>query len=278
MFNKTLQRIIDEIVGKTFNTLRFNLLGPDRVSKAFVLSLKGSTYDPHATLAGAYLQANLQHSNNPSSIDKKTINSLVDVAEKYIDNLQQKSTADINRIIAQHASDLSMQAKLAGVSERDLLLGDTGDEIIKKLKADLKDQKEKIDKAASLIAEHERHQAYNYGATDGIFTAARSIGIDDPTVLKILVDDERTCKKCRGLWLLPNTETPRLYKLSELAASPGPDYKNPVASISPSHINCRCVITTLLPGFGLNPEGSIVYKGTDPDTGKPWDEYSKQKR
>lgn len=276
MFTKSLQRILNEIIGKTFNSLRFNLLGPDRVSKAFVFSMRGSHYNPNTTIASAYINANALNTNDPSSIDKKTIERLTDVAEEYIDNLEQKSNADISRIVSQFSSEISTQAKILGQTEREILLSSFGEEIIKKLKAELKDQKKRIDKAAEVIAEYERHNAYNFGATDGIITAARAIGIQDPTVFKVLVDDERLCKYCRKLWLMPDGATPRVYKLSELAAAPGKDYKNPLPSIAPSHLNCRCVLVTLMPGFGFK-DGKIAHKGLDPDTKQQWDEYLKQR-
>ena len=278
MLNKTLQNIVDEIIGKAFNALRFNLLGPDRVSKAYVLSLRGSKYDFKTSIPGAYIEANLQHSHDDRSIDRKVIQSLTDVAEGYIDNLQQKSTADINRIIEQYLSDISIQAKLQNQTERDYLLSENGQQIIKSLKEELMRQKEQIDKIAATIVEYERHKAYNFGATDGILSAAKSIGIADPTVYKVLVDDERLCPKCRSLWLVPGSDIPKTYRLSELSSAPGSDHQHPAPSISPTHINCRCVLVTLMPGFGFNKDGKIVYKGKDPDTGELWDEYRNQHR
>jgi hypothetical protein len=59
MLTKKLQAILDEIVKKSFNSLRMNLLGPDRVNKAFVFSVSGNKYNPHTTLASAYLHAML---------------------------------------------------------------------------------------------------------------------------------------------------------------------------------------------------------------------------
>jgi len=77
------------------------------------------------------------------------------------------------------------------------------------------------------------------------------------------------CNHCWHLWTMPDKATPKVYKMSELSGSPG-HWKNPSASISPTHVHCRDILTVLMPGFGF--EGSkIVYKGKD------YDEYKKQR-
>ena len=276
MFTKQLQNILENIVRKSFNGFRFNLLGPDRVSKAFVFSLKGAKYDPGTTLGSAYLHANAINSTDPNSVDKKTIDRIKDVAEKYIDQLEEKSVADVSRIISGHISELETQSKLENKSIRELLLSDTGDQIIKDIKKELIEQKTKINKAAEVIANHELHGAQNFGAFDGILSAAKAIGVSDPTVFKIGVLDDKRCKYCWKLWTMPDQVTPRLYKLSELQANPG-HWKDPQASISPTHVNCRDVLVILMPGFTLDGAGKIAYKGLDPETNQLWDEYRHQR-
>jgi hypothetical protein len=198
------------------------------------------------------------------------------VAENYIDHMEQKTLADVTRVVSNTSSEIETQAKLTGQSERDVLLSDKGQSLLKDLKSELKDQKKKIDRTAELIANHELYNAQNFGAFDGILHAARSIGIEDPTIIKIGVLDQKRCKHCWRLWTQADQKTPRAYKLSELSASSG-DPKNPDPSISPTHPNCRDVIVSLFPGFGFDADGKIAYKGIDPDTNKPWDEHSKQR-
>ncbi len=275
MLTKSLQRILEEIIRKSFNGFRLNLLGPDRVNKAFVMSFKGSNYDPNTSLGSAYLHANAINTSDPRAVDVSTINRIKDVAEKYVDQLEQKSIADITRIISEHIAEIETQSKISGQSMRDILLSDAGQDIIKSIKEQLTIQKERIDKAASVIAEHELYNAQNYGAFDGVLAAAKAVGISDPNVCKIGVMDDKRCKHCWRLWTLEDKVTPRVYKLSELNAAPG-DWKKPDASVSPTHPNCRDVIITLMPGFGFDG-GKITYKGLDPQTGKLWDEYSKQR-
>lgn len=274
MVSKELQEIVEEIIGKTFNVLRLNLLGPERVNKAYVFSFKD--YDPNASISSIYAHANAINTTSADSVDKNTVNRLQDVAEKYIDHLQEKTSADILRVISDNLAEIENESKIKGVSARDILLGEKGEQVLDIIKKELEKQKERIDKSASILAEHELYNAQNYGAFDGVLAAARSVGISDPTVIKIGVLDSVRCSHCWRLWTLPDRKTPKAYKLSELAASPG-NWKNPQPSVSPTHPNCRDVIVTLMPGFGFDESGKIIYKGRDPETGEPWDEYKKQR-
>jgi hypothetical protein len=276
MYTKAFQGILGEIIEKTFGGLRFNLLGPDKVSKSILFTLDSKRFDPQSTVAGAYVQANTQHTHDPKAIDKKTIARLVDVTEDYIDKLEQTSIADFGRIVSQYAAELDSKAKMTGASDRDVALSEDGIKLISQMKRELREQKVKIDKAAGVIAEVARHDSYNFGAMDGILNAAKKMGIDDPTVFKHVMSDERTCKYCMKLWMQLDGVTPKLYKMSELSATPGNDYKNPKPSVAVTHPNCRCVLVPLMNGFA-HEDGKTVYKGTDPETGQPYDAYAKQK-
>jgi hypothetical protein len=279
VFTKSLQGILNEIIGKTFNSLRFNLLGPDRVSKAYVLSLDGSKYNPSTTLAAAYMQANSANTTNASSIDKKTIQMLVDVSVGYIDSLEEKTSSDVNRVLTQHIAQIEQLAKIQQKTAREVLLGSEGEEIIGKMKSDLKDLKKKIDQSAEMLSEHQRYNAANYGAADGILAAAKSIGISDPTVIKIGIVDEKLSDMCEHLWHTQgNIVKPKAYKLSELKGGEGNPKKGMwEPTLGLSHINCRHVLVTVMPGFGLDDNGKIVYKGKD-DNGNLYDEYTAQRK
>jgi hypothetical protein len=156
-------------------------------------------------------------------------------------------------------------------AKRDVLAEKSGQTIMKVLGEALDDQNDKITAAAEKIVNHELNRAQNFGALDGIIGANKSIGISDPTVFKILVDDERLCSVCRKIWLSEDGVTPKVYKLSELKAQPdGP--KDLTPCISPQHINCRCILTTLMPGFTFDETGNVKYIGNNHD------EWEKQRK
>jgi very-short-patch-repair endonuclease len=191
LLSKILQKIIEDSVKKSFQNLRLNLLGPDYISKAIHFSFK--SFDPATTIGSMYSHANAINSTDPKSIDKATLNKLKDVAENYVDALQEKSIADMNRIVGEKLDEISAKAKMQGASTYDVLNSKDGQSVLKDLRIALKDQKVKIEKAADVIVNHELHQAQNYGAFDGLLSAAKSMGISDPICFKIGVLDEHRC-------------------------------------------------------------------------------------
>lgn len=267
MINSVIQEIIKQFVSKTFNSLRLNLLGPAAMEKKhFIFSYK--TFDPRTTLASQYLAANSLNSINPESMDSDTVKKIEIVAKHYIDSLEQKSVADINRVIGEKYDNLSLQAKRDGKSIEDMMRSEYGRKILSDIKSELDVQKDRMNKAVDLLANDQLHNAQNVGALDGIIGMSKSLGISDPTVFKIGVLDEKRCKHCWRLWTLRDKVTPRVYKLSELSGSSG-DYKNPDASVSPTHPNCRDVLSILMPGFGFT-NGKVSY------IGQGYDEYNTQ--
>lgn len=267
MLTPALQKIIEDYVTKAFGSLRLNLIGPEALPKALVFSFK--TFDPKTTLASNYLAANSLNSPTATSVDQDTIKKVQTVAKYYIDSLEKKSMADISRVIGEKYDNLILQAKREDKDIQDLIRSSAGEEIMKQIETELNSQKEKMDKAADMLVNHELHNAQNVGALDGIIGVSKAVGISDPTVFKIGVLDDHRCKYCWALWTMPDKVTPRLYKLSELSGSPG-HWKNPEPSVSPTHVNCRDILTVLMPGFGFSPDGKIVYVSQDHD------EYAKQ--
>ena len=220
MLSKALQKIINDYINQSFDSLRFNLLGPDSIAaKSMTFSVKN--FDPNATLASNYLTANALNSIDPTSVDKDTLDKIKAIAGNYIDAIQQKSIADIHRVIGENIDDIHMQAKRDGVSLADAMREAAGQSILKKISSQLSDQKDKIDYAVETLVNHELHNAQNVGALDGIISISKNLGIEDPVVYKLGVNDVKRCKHCWKLWTLEDKITPRLYKLSELSGAPG---------------------------------------------------------
>lgn len=268
MYDKMVQKLIEQFVRKSFNSLRLHLIGPDAVPKSLTFSFK--TFDPQTTLASNYLSANSINSVDPDSIDKDTINKIKKVAEHYIDSIEQKTLADTSRIIGEKYDNLALQAKREGKTLREVAASAAGETILNEINKELLLQKDKTDKAVDALVVHELHNAQNAGALDGIIGSAKSLGIGDPTVFKIGVLDDSRCKYCWKLWTMPDQVTPKVYKLGELSGSPG-HWKNPEPSVSPTHVRCRDILTILMPGFGFDSNGKVAYIGAGHD------EYKKQR-
>jgi len=265
---KTLRDTIKAIIEESFERMKGKFLGPEFMNKGFVFSLKN--FDPKNTLSSVYLHANAINSFNKESVDKDNLDKINTVAQNYLDTLKQKSVADITRIVDDHLQEVKQKGKIEGEDPSSFLRSDVGKDVVRKIKNELKDQIVKINKGNELIVNVELGNAQNIGAMDGILSASKSLGVNDPVVMKIGVGDEKRCENCWNLWTMPDKKTPRLYKLSELTGSPG-NYKNPSPSIGLTHPRCRDVISVLMPGFGFNANGKITYVSQDHD------EFKKQR-
>lgn len=276
--NKKIEDAIEKYVKETFNGLRLNLLGSEGINKAFAFSLKKLKYDPQTTLDSMFYVAN--SANNPDLKDIQTLKDsevlerIKKVSDQYIAQLEEKTIADVKAAVSSYYNDAHLQAQIENKSIEEVLQEKR--DILESLQERLNEIKDRINRSVQVLVDNEIHTAQNYGAMEGIIAAAKAIGIEDPTVCKLGVLDDVRCKHCWRLWTLPDKVTPKVYKLSELQASPG-HWKNPAASLSPTHPNCRDVLITIMPGFGFDGNGKIVYKGKDPSTGELWDEYKHQK-
>lgn len=268
MLSPALHKLIEDYVRKAFGSLRLNLLGPESIPNTLAFSFKN--FDPKTTLASNYLAANSLNSASADSVDPDTIKKVQKVAEYYIDSLEKKSLADITRVIGEKYDNLSLQAKREGKDIAEIIRSATGKEIMGQIEDALDNQMGRMNKAVDTLVNHELHNSQNVGALDGIIGVSKAVGIDDPVVFKLGVLDDHRCPYCWRLWTMPDKVTPRLYKLSELSGSPGA-WKNPEPSVAPTHVNCRDILTVLMPGFGFSPEGNIIYVENGHD------EYKKQR-
>lgn len=276
--DEKVERSIENAVRALFQNLRLNLLGPEAIDKAFVFTLRDIKYDPTTTMDSLYYQANYINNPDASPADvtkpTDTLLRIKKVAEQYVTQMEEKAIADVKSAVTSVYNEAEVQSKISGESVESILQNNKA--LLEVLSNKLNEIRARIQKAVSTLTENELYTAQNFGALDGILGAAKAIGIQDPTVCKIGVLDDRRCQHCWRLWTLPDKITPKVYKLSELSASPG-HWKNPVQSIGPTHPNCRDVLVTIMPGFGFDGNGKIVYRGIDPETGELWDEYKHQR-
>jgi hypothetical protein len=257
---KKVQSFISEYIEKMFNGFRLNLLGPDKHQKGFMFSVR--KFDPKTTLAYHYLQGNTLNSVKAIPSDEKTVKKITDVAENYVEALEQKTKADVTRIVGEAFDNINLISKTHNISYKEASQTQEASKYLKDMEEALAEQKSKTLNAADLIVGTEVHNSQSLGILDGIIGASKSMGIKDPTCFKLVIADERLCPVCRKLWLLPDGITPKVYKLSELSAGPGTDRKNPQPSVMITHFRCRCLISLLLPSFGFQ-NGKISFIGNN---------------
>jgi hypothetical protein len=94
----------------------------------------------------------------------------------------------------------------------------------------------------------------------GIQQVGASLGVDDPTIARLGVWDDKICDACLKLWHQPdNQKIPRVWKMSELQSGYNTDQKNPVPTVSSTHPRCRHILTIVPPSFGYDENGRIKF-------------------
>lgn len=186
------------VVGTAFDAIRESFLPGD---KSLVINW-------HSTLPGLYEAATRSVGGRP---DAESVSSLLEIANTYIDALEARAAAELQHVVrsATVAGDHGTQA-----AETDRI-----DEIIEKTGEELQ-----------RIVDTEAQRARAAGSLDGIGQVSGSLGDNDPTVFFVVVRDDKLCVHCRRLHLMPDGQTPRVYKTSELSS----DYFHPKTNDKPT--------------------------------------------
>ena len=107
---------------------------------------------------------------------------------------------------------------------------------------------------------------------EGIEKLGASIGVQDPTVCKLGVIDDKLCPTCVSLWHSDdNIQIPKVYKMSELKDGYNENKKKPIPTIAPSHPHCFDKETEVLTNRGWIKFNSVekndVFLSVDLNTG-----------
>jgi len=267
---KSTQDLALQILKEMFNNLRLNLLGPQFVNKNFPFKL--DNFDPSSTLGSLYTHALSQNAVDPSAIDFKTLEVLNSTALSYVDKLEDNIAGEVSSVFNMFINEVNVKSKIAGTSNEEFLKTKDSEDVKGRIGSQLKFIFNKANNGINRIVVNESHHAQSFGAMDGIIHMSQSVGISDPVVAKRGIIDDNMCKFCRELWHTPtNVSIPRVYRMSELKGG-YMDRKNPEPTLSQSHPNCRHILFSVMPGFGFDDGGKIVYKGRD-ENGNLWDEY-----
>lgn len=226
---------IDEI----FDNAKFRLLGPDAIrGKEIRIG-----FHHELSLPGLFEAGAREERVRP---DEDVLNSLVRVANNYIDAVRERAKARIiNEIDA-----LIVEAKLKG--------GMDPQDFKDILNTKLVDIWGEVSNHIHMIVDTEVAKTKNVSVLEGIIQANAAMGIGDPSVYFVVVRDKDLCSECKRLHLQDDGVTPRVWKMSEL----GHGYhkkgqENP--KIGGLHPHCRCTLVTLMPGYGFNNQGRVTY-------------------
>lgn len=175
---------------------------------------------------------------NANKITKKDL-------EDWLKENKVKVTAQLEKIKAQAYLDvLSKQFQI----EKDLRQGVLNEANKKEFKmSDVVEYiKGKFEDWAYLknTISYVSESALNEGKVEEIKSQAGKDGEEDPIVYKVPIQDEKLCSHCRRAYL-KSDGTPRLFRLSELAANGTNIGRKPnewLPTLQQLHINCRCLL------------------------------------
>lgn len=242
-------KLIEKAVSDLFEKLRLQTLGNKHPGgkKLYI------AYKPELTLKGIFNAAADEEGVKPS---EDLFQALAKITTSYLDAAEAKAKAKTVQAIQ---SALHEAANKGVQTDLETVLGGKLYEVMGEAARDVK-----------RIVETESTVVRNTSLMDGIVRSNAAAGIDDPAVFFVTVRDGRRCDECTRLHVQPDGVTPRVWKMSELGTG---YHKKGDASpkVGGLHPHCRCVLATLLPGYGFDGNGKVQYKTPG------YDEYAVQR-
>jgi hypothetical protein len=233
------KRQIEKIINGLFYNLKARLLGRFFTGPAIFFEVLDQT-NPMDTLEGAYNYTYHMLYGPGARPNAKRSKILSKITGNYVEAERLKT---LNRI-------------MMGIEQ-----ASTFEEVKKQLDTHV----EKATGYIKMLVTTEVRNIQANAEREGIEKLGASIGVDDPTVVKLGVIDGKLCHVCTDLWhLADNVKVPKAYKLSELQDGYS-THKNPIPTVNASHPHCRHVMTMISPGFGFNASGKIDYIGYNYD-------------
>lgn len=233
------QSMITKIIDDLYFKVKARLFGKKFRGPRLYVELAESQ-NPLSTLEGMFRYTYMMQRANEKKIDKGTISTAQRITQNYLDAHKLKMRNEILQTLSQAES------------------AEEASEMVQ----------EKMDKAKGYLdtlITTETRNLQSFAEAEGIETAAAALGIDDPTVVKLGITDNRLCKNCKKLWHSEtNVRKPKPYKLSELKGGYS-THKNPIPTVNSTHPNCRHVSTMVSPGFGFDQSGKIKFISFDYD-------------
>ncbi len=228
---------IEEAVDKMFDHAKVRFLGPQSVSKRLYVAVRRDL-----SLPGLFEAA---HMSNRGMPDLEVLDSLMRTAGNYLDATRLRAKA---RVVKEVQSFMRDAVNAGEEVDFGTVLGGKLSDLWGSVTSDVR-----------RIYDTEAQQTRGLGVVDGIARANASQGIEDAVIFFVVVRDGALCDECKRLHLLPDKITPRVYYLSEVQhAYHKKDEDKPC--VGGLHPHCRCSMTTLMPGFGFDKGGMVIWK------------------
>jgi hypothetical protein len=242
-------KLIEGAVDSLFEKIRTHTMGDKHpTGKRLYIA-----YKPELTLKGIFDAAAAEEGVVP---DQDVLKTLLKISNAYIDATKERAKAKVVQSVQAFLTEASNTGVETSV---ETVLGGKLYEVMGEASRDLK-----------RIFETESTVVRNTSIMDGIVKTNALAGVDDPTVFFVTVRDQHRCSECTRLHVQPDQVTPRVWKLSEVGSSyHKKGDSNP--KVGGLHPHCRCVLTTLIPGYGFDAGGKVQYKSPG------YDEYKAQR-
>jgi len=232
-------KAIHSAVDSLFDRLRLRLLGPgaeNLFGKRLIFR-----WDPTNTLTGLFNAASEEEGVSPN---EDVLKVLLRIAGGYVDARREQVKAQVTQRVQSFLHDA--QNKGVKTDVRTVLGGQLAD-VWGGMNRDVK-----------RIVETETTVARNHGIFDSIDRISTASGIEDPTLIFVVVRDQSLCDECKKIHLMPDGVRPRCWRQSEIKA--GYHVKGEDApSVCGLHPHCRCVVSVLMPGYGFDQNGRVTY-------------------
>lgn len=244
--SKTARALIESAVDALFERAKGRLLGPQAGRRT---SLGGKalkfSFVPDLTLGALFAAGSKEEGVHKP--DHDLMAGLMSITEKYLDAQKEKTKAQVVQSVQSFLHDATTRGVDTDVQT---VLGGQLAELWGKVHSDVRK-----------IVETESTVARNMGVDDAIQRISAMQGNNDPSVFFVVVRDGHRCSECTRLHLMPDEVTPRVWKRSEVTS--GYHKKgNLFPSVGGIHPHCRCVMSVLMPGFGFDSAGMVVWKGS----------------
>lgn len=229
-------RLISKALDGLFDRIRSHVIGDKPPGKQLYIA-----YRPELTLKGIFDASAEEEGTKPAD---DTFKVLKQISESYLDATREKMKSKTIKAIQDFLFDASRNKVKTNLAT---VLGGKLEEVGGEIQRDVR-----------RILETESTVHRNTSIMDAITKTNALAGVEDPVVFFVVVRDQALCEECRKLHMRPDGVTPRVWRMSEL----GSGYHkrgDPTPKVGGLHPHCRCVLTTLLPGYGFNAAGRVTY-------------------
>jgi hypothetical protein len=231
-------RAIDQAVDKIYDRLTIRLTGhPLTGSNLFITYNYGALPETYKEALDVY----------GGTLNKQQLDALVDLTRDYLQKHRHATKAATKQAIQAIYQDVN-----SGVIKTEHIQNHI-DSMLQNIFATASN-------GVETLVTNELEKVKSWGLKESIEHVNDRAGVVDPVIVFIPVKDQYLCDECETLHLMHDKVVPKAWYYSEVQSGyfhRGDD----VPSWNLLHPHCRCSPSTVLPGFGFDGNGHVVWIG-----------------